>query len=354
VPVLAPDLRDRFGLGLTEVGVVLSAAWVGLLLTMLAWGLAADRFGERPVLAGGLGVCGAALVGAAYAPNFVALTLLLGLAGAAGVSVNAASGRAVIRWFPFEERGLALGVRQTAVPLGGIAAAAVVPVLDAESAFLFLGALCFAGAALGGAVIRDRGDRFGSHGLEGSLRNRRLWLLSAASGFYAVAQASVIGFLVLYLHEERGLSTAAAAAVLIGVQVLAAGLRIAAGRWSDVARDRIFPMRRLGVASSAALAALAAGLSVPVGAVGVLLVAAGALTMAWNGLAYAAAAELAPARSGAAIGLQQTVLAVAAAAAPVAFAAAVSATSWRAAWGLAALFPLVGWWFLRPLAKPRV
>jgi hypothetical protein len=34
---------------------------------------------------------------------------------------------------------------------------------------------------------------------------------------------------------------------------------------------------------------------------------------------------------------------------PVAFAATVSATSWAAAFALAALFPLAGWWALRPL-----
>jgi hypothetical protein len=72
--------------------------------------------------------------------------------------------------------------------------------------------------------------------------------------------------------------------------------------------------------------------------------------MSWNGLAFHAAAELAGLRrSGAAIGFQQTTLAVLGVAVPVAFAATVSATSWRAAYGLAALFPLAGAALLRPL-----
>ena len=75
-----------------------------------------------------------------------------------------------------------------------------------------------------------------------------------------------------------------------------------------------------------------------------LLVAAGALAAAWNGLSFAAAAELAgAARSGAAIGFQQTVLSVAGVAAPLLFAAVVSAGSWRVGFGLAALAPLAGW-----------
>src|SRR5207249_5499054 len=68
---------------------------------------------ERIVLAVGLGSCALALVGAAEAGGFGVLLVLLGLAGAAGASVNAASGRAVMYWFPAAERGLALGVRRS-------------------------------------------------------------------------------------------------------------------------------------------------------------------------------------------------------------------------------------------------
>ena len=72
--------------------------------------------------------------------------------------------------------------------------------------------------------------------------------------------------------------------------------------------------------------------------------------MGWNGLEFTAATEFAgEGRSGAAIGLQQTVLYSLAVAAPTAFAATVSASTWAVAFVLAALFPLVGWQALRPL-----
>jgi MFS family permease len=108
------------------------------------------------------------------------LVLLLGLAGAAGASVNSASGRAVMQWFPAHERGLALGVRQTAIPLGGLIAAVVLPMLGLRTAFFFLAALCFAGAIFGSVVIRDReaaADLLEAHGLGETLRDRRLVLL---------------------------------------------------------------------------------------------------------------------------------------------------------------------------------
>ena len=104
----------------------------------------------------GLGGCAGALVAAGSADGFGSLVALVGLAGAAGASVNAASGRAVMQWFPASERGFALGVRQTAIPVGGLISALVLPALGLRSAFVFLAVLCPAGALFGVAVIRDR------------------------------------------------------------------------------------------------------------------------------------------------------------------------------------------------------
>jgi hypothetical protein len=103
----------------------------------------------------------------------------------------------------------------------------------------------------------------------------------------------------------------------------------------------------IATASTVAVVALAADTSgwvlVPA------LVAATGLSMAWNGLAFTIAAELGGRRSGSAIAFQQTVLAAVGVAVPVVFAVTVSATSWTAAFALAALFPIGGWWVLRSL-----
>jgi MFS family permease len=45
LPVLGPVLRSAYGLSLGQLGLVLSSAAVGMLVTLLAWGAAADRFG---------------------------------------------------------------------------------------------------------------------------------------------------------------------------------------------------------------------------------------------------------------------------------------------------------------------
>jgi len=353
LPVLGPALRDHYGLSLVEVGVVFDSVWIGGMLTLLPWGLLADRVGERLVLSSGLALCAAALVGAAYASSFAVLFVVLGLAGAAGASVNAASGRAVMIWFPAAERGLALGVRQTAIPLGGLVAALVLPALSLRAAFVMLAALLLGGALFGVAVIREReaaDDVLEPRGLGATLRDGRLWLLCLGSGFYLVAQLAITGFVVLFLHDERGFSLGNAARVLAGVQVLAVALRIGGGRWSDLVGSRVRPLRLVGLASSVTLAVATALLSAPAWLLVGAFVLAGGFAMAWNGLSFTAAAELAGrARSGAALGMQQTALAASGAVVPPAFAAVVDLSSWRVAFALAAAFPLVGVQLLRPL-----
>ena len=104
------------------------------------------------------------------------------------------------------------------------------------------------------------------------------------------------------------------------------------------------PLRRIGLATTATFAPAAIVLDAPNVLVVPLLVAATALSAAWNGLSFVAAAELAGnARSGAALGFQQTVLSLSGVFVPPLFAIAVGLSSWRVGFALAAAAPLAGW-----------
>jgi sugar phosphate permease len=357
--VIAPALQDEYGLSIGEVGLLLAAPWIGATLTLLPWGIAADRFGERAVLALGLGGSALALAAAAYAQTFEDLVGLLVVAGAAGSSVQSASGRAVMHWFGSDERGLALGIRQTSIPLGGLIAALTLPVITkeggTEAAFLYLAAASAAGALVGAIVLRGRGrgdvDVVEADSVARTLRDGRLWRVCFGSSIYLYAQVALIGFGVLFLHDQHHLSEQEAALVFAASQVFAAALRIGLGRWSDRLGLRVVPLRRVGLAIAASLLVTALLVDGPLWLLVPVLAIAGGLSMAWNGLAFTTAAELAgAARSGAAIGFQQTVLSAIGIAAPVLFAATVSRESWAFAFALAAIFPLAGRLMLRPLA----
>jgi sugar phosphate permease len=359
LPALAPALRSHYRLTLGETGVVLGAVGIGMLFTLLPWGLLADRLDERWVIAVGLTGAAGALAAAALTHGFGAVTGTLVAAGALGASVNAASGRAVMSWFAPSELGFALGIRQTAIPIGGAVGASILPVLAGAGgtrlAFLALGGSCLTGAALSAVFIRGSAPGDEAVTLVGRpLRDRRLWLLSCGTALYLTAQIGITGFVVLFLHEHRGVSTHSAAGLLAGINVLAIGARILSGRVSDRVGDRMRPLRVLGVACGIATALVAAATDAPLALLAPAFVVAGVLSMAWNALGFAAAAEtVGSAKTGAALGFQQTMLGVVVAAAPPAF-AAVAGSSWRLAYALAAAGPLVGTALLAGLSPTAV
>jgi sugar phosphate permease len=358
LPAIAPAIQDRYALDLTEVGVVLAALNIGALATLLLWGIVADRIGERAVIGIGQTGAGAALVWAAYSSSFWELVGALSLTGALGSGVNAASGRAVMAWFGEEERGLALGIRQMATPLGGAVAAVALPALDRHislhAAFDALAAASVVAALVGTALVRGEPAEDHSSVLSRPLRDPRVWRICIASTFYVGTQISLLGFFVLFLHGHRGVSTGAAAGALALTQVFGGIARIALGRLSDRLRLRIVPLRWIGLGLAVTVGATAAVLDATVWIPIAALVVAGTFGLSWNGLSFTAAAEAAGrARSGAAIGLQQTFLAAGAIVAPIGFATVVHQASWRVAFVLAALSPLVGYFVLSPLAERR-
>jgi hypothetical protein len=110
------------------------------------------------------------------------------------------------------------------------------------------------------------------------------------------------------------------------------------------------PLRQLASALAISLAATALLLDAPFELLLPAFVVAGALSLSWNGLAFTATAELAGrARSGAALGFQQTALSVASTGTAPLFAGVVDASSWTIGFGLAALFPLAGLAVMRQL-----
>jgi MFS family permease len=178
-----------------------------------------------------------------------------------------------------------------------------------------------------------------------------MWRLGAASLLYVTAQAAVLGFTVLFLHEQRGVAAGAAAAVLAAIQLGGAAARALAGWLSDRSGRRLPLMRAIGVATAAALVAVAALAQAPLAILVPVLVAAGVGSMSWNGLSLTAAAELTgPHTTGSALGLQQTAVALGAGSGAV-FAALVGATSWAAAFGLLAAPVAAGWLLLGSLTR---
>jgi MFS family permease len=347
---LIPTLHDERGLDLAQAGLLSSMPSFGMVATLIAWGYIVDRVGERIVLALGSALTAAAAFAAASVQSLVAVGVFLLLGGMAAASSNSASGRLVVGWFPPERRGLVMGIRQTAQPLGVALGALVIPRL-AEShgvsvALLFPALVCAVSAVVCAVAVIDPPRTPRAEAAEQDLANPYrgsaiLWRIHAVSVLLVVPQAMVWTFTLVWLMTERGWSAASAGTMVTVAQVLGAGGRIAAGRWSDMVGNRLRPIRTiaLGAAAAMALLALTDWLDSPTSVA--VMVIASVITVSDNGLAFTAIAEIAgPFWSGRALGTQNTSQLLTAGVAPPLFGALIGVAGYPAAFAVCALFPL--------------
>ncbi len=348
LPFLVPAMRSAEHLSLAGAGVVVSAPTVGLLLTLIAWGAVADRYGERLVIVTGLVGCGALVIVAATATHgILAFALLLGVAGAFGASVNAASGRVVMGWFAADERGVAMSVRQMAQPLGVAAAAISLPLLAGNgfrTALLLPAVLCLVSAVLVFVFVTDPPRPQAKRGGKtlSPYRSPTIWRVHSASAMLVVPQFAIAAFGLEYLVSRQHWTAAAAGAFMAAIQAAGAVGRLGSGYWSDRVHSRMRPMRQLAVASAAVLLLAALGDAVAPWLVLAALAVGAVITVADNGLGYTATAEIAgPAWAGRALGAQNTGQNVVAALTPPVLGLVIGGSGYALAFACAAICPVL-------------
>lgn len=309
---LIPALRAE-GLSLEEATLLVSAPVVGILLTLIAWGAAADRWGERLVLAVGLAAAGTLALAAAFADALPARWILLFGVGATSSAIHAASGRLILGWFAASQRGLAMGIRQMGQPLGVGVAAIILPPLASAGVGVPLGTLgvaCIAAAVLVVLLVRDPRrppHRPGAPAPTSPYRELYLWRIHLASSLLVIPQWAVAVFAFDFLVTAVGWPAVQAGILLAVTALLGAGSRLVAGHWSDRVGSRLGPMRIVAVAIGIAMAALAVSAVAGVGPTIVALAVAAVITVSPNGLAFTAVAERAGSRwAGRALGVQNT------------------------------------------------
>lgn len=343
---LIPLLHTERGLSLAEAGLLAAVPNIGLVVTLIAWGALADRIGERWVIAGGLALTALAAAGAVMATGYLELGVFLFVGGAASASSNAASGRVVVGWFPKDRRGLAMGIRQMAQPLGVTIAALLVPGVAADAGIgvalvvpLVLCGVFAIACALGiRNPPRNATSSPGAPDASTSTNPYRsssfLWRIHAVSVLLVVPQFTLSTFGLVWLITQVGMD-ALSAGILVGVaQFVGAFGRIAAGVVSDHVGSRVRPLAWVAVAAVAGMLALAGIAALQPGSAGggsvgttvtasvvplliataVLYVIATTVSVADNGLAFTSVAEVAgSAWAGRALGAQNTAQFVAAA-----------------------------------------
>ncbi|MBF4635005.1 MFS transporter [Agreia pratensis] len=354
-------LHTQRGLTLAEAGLLAATPTVGMVLTLFAWGALVDRIGERWVIAVGLAVTALAAFAAMAVDGYVAIGAFLLVGGMAAASTNSASGSLVVRWFPSNRRGLAMGIRQMAVPLGVTIAAVSVPVA-AESggvplALLVPGLIAAVFALACGVGIRtappamsearvadappaDAPPAAAALAANPYRGSTFLWRIHAVSVLLVVPQFTVSTFGLVWLVTELGWKSLAAGVLVGAAQFVGAIGRILVGVWSDRLGSRVRPLRWVALSAGLVMLLLALSDAASWGAAAVVFVIATVVVVADNGLAFTSVAETAgPAWSGRALGVQNTGQYVAASIVGPAVGALIGLVGYPLAFVAVALFP---------------
>lgn len=316
---LAPVLGRDLALSSAQLGLIVTAFYVGAIGVLLFAATAADRWGPRRLFLAGPALIAAGLLAASRAPSFGQLLLFMAVAGVGNGIALPPTTRAVMEWFGPAARGSAMSIKQTGLPLAGLLVALAVPLglgqVGWRGSLALIAAVTLLSGALAFALYRDAP---GGHapevarggGLATLARDPRLLAVTGFATVMSGIQLALVGFLVLYFHRALGYPLLLAGALLALAQVSGVVARIVSG----VLSDRVFGARRqpvlvlmagAAIAGNAALALAPADAPVPL--VGAVMVLLGFSAVGWSGVSMALVAELAGReRSSAAAGVALT------------------------------------------------
>ena len=244
---LAPFFKDDLGITSTRVGLVMSAAAFGYMLSMLPIGWVVDKIGARWPLVAGEVIAGMCMIGLFFVTSYTALLTLMFITGLGCGFLLPATSQGVIVWFPLRERATVMGLKQTAVNIGGIITAATLPsialALGWRYGFLFLGILAIGIAVVALALYRDPGSfsnrSAGSAAADDAvslfeiLKSREIWLIACCGFCMTWIEMALIAHLVLYLTEVLLFGVVAAGGLLAMTEVAGAVARPGGGLLSD-------------------------------------------------------------------------------------------------------------------------
>ena len=308
VPVLTPEIAAALDLTTALIGPYQSIAYAGgAILTLLSGSLVLRyggiRINQVSVVLSAIGV-GLAITG--MAPAIALGGVLAGMGY--GLATPGAS-HVLARVAPPARVGLVFSIKQSAVPLGGLLAGALLP--PVAERFGWAGAIALSSLmGLSAAVLiqplrrRVDDDRNPAHrvGIEAPGQSVRLVLatpelrpIALAAFSFGAVQLSLFAFLVTYLVERVGLDLVTAGLLFSTMHGAGVVARVAWGWVSDhwIGARPLLAGLGAGIIASTAAAAAFSG-AWPIWGLAAVCAALGLTAAGWNGIYLAEVARVMP------------------------------------------------------------
>lgn len=333
---LAPDIQDAFGFGDTRQGLAV-ACYFAVSAGLSSWGGAlSDRWGPSPALRFGTAMALVGTLGVAVAPSYGYIVAALCVA-AVGNAINQPSNNTYIAGgVPVHRRGLALGIKQAAIPtstgLAGLALPTIAVSLGWEAAYVgaaVLGAVAILAMPVVEPPVVAPVER---------VRYRptpRVWRVAIGAAFGAAAVSNIGAFLVRTL-EEAGFSRSTAGAVQVIGSIALISSRVGWGAMMDKrTTDRFRFATGLLVIGAFAYPLIGTGHGT-LAVVGAVL--AYAFGWSWPGIVHLGTVEQNPETTGAASGVVQAGMFTGAMTGPALFGLIAESQGFIWAWLMASAF----------------
>jgi predicted MFS family arabinose efflux permease len=262
---LAGFLQHDFTLTAAETGLLITASYAAPLFSLLFVGDLLDRKSERLIIGVGAVILFAAFALAATSADYAALLAWLFVAGLGYSATQPGGSKSVSAWFRGDRLGLAMGIRQAGLPLGGAVAAAILPAVAAawswRAAFVAGAVAALAGGLAFALIYRPPSGEIEAAPKRASLTVaavaallRQPWMRNAMIAGLALvsAQYGILTWLMLDLRDRADIPLTRGAFFLALAQAAGAVGRVALAAWSDrtpLLRFRILTLSMIAVAS---------------------------------------------------------------------------------------------------------
>jgi DHA1 family multidrug resistance protein-like MFS transporter len=237
-----PLFARQFGVGKAAAGAVVSAFALMRLLTAPFVGRLVNAFGERVLLATGIGVVAVSSALAGLAQTYWQLLVLRGIGGIGSIMFSVSAASLLVRVTPDHLRGRAQGVWAGSFLIGMIAGPAVGTIATFSLRapfFLYAGTLVIAGLIGLGALRHSelatpRSVRTAPLGLAVALRNRAYLAALAASfaGDFSLVGARA-AILPQFVTDRLDLGSGWVYAAFLVISIVSGALLLPVGRIAD-------------------------------------------------------------------------------------------------------------------------
>jgi len=320
---LSPLIQSELELSHTQIGLFTSVYFAGAFCSSFPMGWLVDKIGVYWTMPLGQLIVGTFIFSISFADSFILICIMLFLAGIGHAAINPATAKVVMAWFPLKRRAIAMGFKQTGVPIGGASAAFLLPALSVNlgwrNALVISGLVSIVSVVLSFLFYRkpvyEKQNYFPASltvsRLPAIMKNRDIMLLSVLMIGFLMLQSSLETYLVLFCIDVLNLTLITAGLMLSATQIGAVIGRVGWGPVSDIllrARRKIVLIIIGAISSVMCFSFALLGSHMPLWIIGVLVLIFGACAIGWNAIYIVLVVELAGrGREGRALGISLTI-----------------------------------------------